>query len=49
MELTFPKEDSKKRKLKAQAFEKSLEDYHKTLQQAETKLIESHHALEADL
>ena len=34
---------------KAKAFETSLDNYHKTLEEAEKKLIASHHKLETDL
>lgn len=47
--LDFPKEDKEIRKTKAKAFEDSLVSYHKTLEEAEKKLIASHHKLETDL
>jgi len=47
--LDFPKEDATIRKTKAKAFETSLDNYHKTLEEAEKKLIASHHKLEIDL
>ena len=47
--LDFPKEDTTVRKTKAKAFETSLDNYHKTLEEAEKKLIASHHKLETDL
>jgi len=49
MKIDFPKEDDKVRKKKASVFEKSLNDYYKTLQDAESKLINSHNELENDL
>lgn len=42
-QLGFSKEEEKNRK-KAEAFENSLDNYHKTLQNAERKLIASHQA-----
>ena len=47
--LDFPKEDKEIRKAKAKSFESSLDSYHKTLEEAEKKLIASHHKLETDL
>jgi type I restriction enzyme M protein len=47
--LDFPKEEEKKRRAKADVFEKSLLNYYKTLQLAESKLIQSHEELESDL
>jgi type I restriction enzyme M protein len=49
MLLDFPKEDETTRKKKAAAFEKSLDNYYTTLEEAEKRLLASHHALEGDL
>ncbi len=48
-ELDFPKENQSKRREIAEIFEQSLEIYHRTLQEAERKLIESHRIIEIDL
>ncbi len=47
--LDFPKEDKEVRKAKAKVFENSLISYHQQLEDAEKKLIASHHKLEVDL
>lgn len=47
--IDFPKESSEIRKEKAKKFEEALSDYHKTILEAETKLINSHLVLENDL
>jgi len=47
--LDFPKESQNIRENKSRLFEKSLDEYHKTILDAEKKLINSHHKLEIDL
>ncbi len=48
-ELSFPIVGDKEREKKAKEFENSLKDYFKTIQDAENKLIKSHHIIETDL
>lgn len=48
-ELNFPIVGDKEREKKAKEFENSLQDYYKTIQDAESKLIKSHHIIETDL
>lgn len=49
IDLNFPIVDDNERKAKANAFEESLVEYHKTIHNAEVELMKSHTKIENDL